>query len=127
MAAALDGRTTRGEYRLAFDDGHERWLWVSAGPLRGADGDAQGVVWVGHETTEERDRHEREARGEKLRALGQMASGVAHDLNQYLGLVAGLRVTWRRVPSRRQRRTSTPRARGTSKWWSTPRWTVPIR
>ena len=28
-------------------------------------------------------------RGEKLRALGEMASGVAHDLNQYLGLVAG--------------------------------------
>jgi signal transduction histidine kinase/CheY-like chemotaxis protein len=27
--------------------------------------------------------------GEKLRALGEMASGVAHDLNQYLGLVAG--------------------------------------
>lgn len=29
------------------------------------------------------------AQTEKLRALGQMASGVAHDLNQYLGLVAG--------------------------------------
>jgi len=26
---------------------------------------------------------------EKLRALGQMASGVAHDLNQYLGLISG--------------------------------------
>lgn len=32
---------------------------------------------------------ERFLRDENLRALGQLASGVAHDLNQYLGLVAG--------------------------------------
>jgi CheY-like chemotaxis protein/nitrogen-specific signal transduction histidine kinase len=37
----------------------------------------------------ERRRREALAQTEKLRALGQMASGVAHDLNQYLGLVAG--------------------------------------
>jgi signal transduction histidine kinase/CheY-like chemotaxis protein len=29
------------------------------------------------------------ARTEKLRALGQMASGAAHDLNQYLAVIAG--------------------------------------
>jgi signal transduction histidine kinase/ActR/RegA family two-component response regulator len=28
-------------------------------------------------------------RQERLRALGQMASGIAHDLNQYLGLIVG--------------------------------------
>jgi nitrogen-specific signal transduction histidine kinase len=41
----------------------------------------------------ERKRAERQletiGQAEKLRALGQMASGVAHDLNQYLGLVSG--------------------------------------
>ena len=26
---------------------------------------------------------------ERLRALGQMASGIAHDLNQSLGIIAG--------------------------------------
>src|SRR5688572_10102209 len=31
----------------------------------------------------------RAAEDEKLRALGQLAGGVAHDLNQYLGLVVG--------------------------------------
>jgi CheY-like chemotaxis protein len=57
--------------------------------LRDEHGTMTGVVWLGREMTEERSRREREVRGEKLRALGQMASGVAHDLNQYLGLVAG--------------------------------------
>lgn len=34
-------------------------------------------------------RAQQAAQGEKLRALGQLASGVAHDLNQYLSLVIG--------------------------------------
>ena len=71
------------------ESGRESWVSVSASPLRDEQGRRAGVVWLGHETTEERSRREREAQGEKLRALGQMASGVAHDLNQYLGLVAG--------------------------------------
>ena len=29
------------------------------------------------------------AQGERLRALGQMASGIAHDLNQSLALITG--------------------------------------
>jgi PAS domain S-box-containing protein len=35
------------------------------------------------------ERAEQLARSDKLRALGQMASGIAHDLNQSLALVAG--------------------------------------
>ena len=30
-----------------------------------------------------------QAQGERLRALGEMASGVAHDLNQSLALITG--------------------------------------
>jgi PAS domain S-box-containing protein len=89
FGAALRGETVRGEYRIVLADGRVRWLWASAGPLRDQHGQVQGAVWVGHDTTEERERQGREAQGEKLRALGQMASGVAHDLNQYLGLMAG--------------------------------------
>jgi PAS domain S-box-containing protein len=89
FGAAIRGQTTHGEFRVVLADGRERWMWISAGPLRDDDGQIQGAVWVGHDTTEERERRDREARGEKLRALGQMASGVAHDLNQYLGMVAG--------------------------------------
>src|SRR5262249_29572443 len=89
FARAMRGETTRTEVRIVTDSGRESWVSVSASPLRDEHGQLTGVVWLGHETTEERSRREREAQGEKLRALGQMASGVAHDLNQYLGLVAG--------------------------------------
>jgi PAS domain S-box-containing protein len=89
FARARAGETVRAEYRIITAAGRECWAWITAGPLRDEAGAITGLVWLGRETTEERHRRVREAEGEKLRALGQMASGVAHDLNQYLGLVAG--------------------------------------
>jgi PAS domain S-box-containing protein len=83
------GETVRGEFRLITRKDRERWIAITSGPLRDDRGAVTGVVWIGRDITEERRRREREAQGEKLRALGQMASGVAHDVNQYLGLVAG--------------------------------------
>jgi nitrogen-specific signal transduction histidine kinase len=41
------------------------------------------------DVTVERRRQRESVQGEKLRALGQLASGVAHDLNQSLALVSG--------------------------------------
>jgi nitrogen-specific signal transduction histidine kinase/CheY-like chemotaxis protein len=40
-------------------------------------------------STNIRDRTEAEAHAERLRALGEMASGIAHDLNQSLALITG--------------------------------------
>ena len=51
-----------------------------------------GIVVNARDVTERQEAERRLqelAQADKLRALGQMASGVAHDLNQYLGLVAG--------------------------------------
>jgi PAS domain S-box-containing protein len=89
FARAMRGETVRAEVRIVTASGRERWVSASASPFHDAQGRKLGVVWIGREITEERGRREREAQGEKLRALGQLASGVAHDLNQYLGLVAG--------------------------------------
>lgn len=89
FARAQRGESSLTEVKIVTESGRESWVSVSASPLRDEQGQVAGVVWLGRETTEERSRREREAQGEKLRAIGQMASGVAHDLNQYLGLVAG--------------------------------------
>ena len=69
-----------------------RWLQITSVPVRGPDGQPSEIVSSFIDVTARKEA-ERQlqtlSQTEKLRALGQMASGVAHDLNQYLGLIAG--------------------------------------
>jgi PAS domain S-box-containing protein len=87
QVSLAEQRTVRGEMRYRYRaTGSERDLAVSyvfVPPL---------TVMVHTEDITERKQAERHteamARSEKLRALGQMATGIAHDLNQSLMLVA---------------------------------------
>ncbi len=89
-AAATQGRWAGVGWCLR-KDGSRFWANVVISALRDQRGHLVGFAQVTHDATEQREaerRREALAHAEKLRALGQMASGVAHDLNQYLGLVA---------------------------------------
>ncbi len=85
------GGQQRTEIRYRHRSG--AWLvWEVVLTNRLADPNVAAVVVNARDVTErKRTQAEQEAlaRSEKLRALGQMASAVAHDLNQYLGLVVG--------------------------------------
>src|SRR5207248_1215146 len=53
------------------------------------DGKTTGVLGIAHDITEHKQERERAARADKLRALGQLASGVAHDFNNSLAAILG--------------------------------------
>jgi PAS domain S-box-containing protein len=77
------------EVRARSASGRSLWLRIEAAAHTDAADRVTHLRGMISDVTDERERDERTARGEKLRALGQLSSGVAHDLNQSLALIAG--------------------------------------
>jgi PAS domain S-box-containing protein len=81
-----------GEYRIETGNAPTRWIAVQGRVFRDRDGQRTILAGVVMDVTERKlseQRAEVLARTERLRALGQMASGIAHDLNQSLALISG--------------------------------------
>ena len=62
---------------------------VSSAILQDREGNWIGGVQTFRDITEEKKRHELYCRTEKLAALGQLAAGVAHEMNNPLGNIIG--------------------------------------
>jgi PAS domain S-box-containing protein len=92
FAITREGRSDTNEIIGYHKDGTTTfWTEVAAAPVRDAKGDVTHYVWVLNDISARKEAEKQAeslARAEKLRALGQMASGIAHDLNQSLMLIA---------------------------------------
>jgi PAS domain S-box-containing protein len=88
LDAALQGVAQTYEMRYFSHDGQLRYARVDNSPLV-VEGHTTGVLGIARDITEQKEERERAARADKLRALGQLASGVAHDFNNSLAAILG--------------------------------------
>ncbi len=88
FAKALGGLPQSFESRYVAHDGSVRFASVNTAPII-VDGQTTGVLGIAHDITEQKQERDRAARADKLRALGQLASGVAHDFNNSLAAILG--------------------------------------
>lgn len=88
LTKALSGAPQTYEMRYFSHDGRIRYARVDNSPLV-VEGRTTGVLGIARDITEQKEERERAARADKLRALGQLASGVAHDFNNSLAAILG--------------------------------------
>jgi PAS domain S-box-containing protein len=88
LQSALRGEAQTYEMRYFSGDGKLRYARVDNSPLV-VEGRTTGVLGIARDITEQKEERERAARADKLRALGQLASGVAHDFNNSLAAILG--------------------------------------
>ncbi len=85
---AASGEAQRFEARFLMPDGETRRILVTNSPIY-AEGSLVAVLGIMRDVTEERQQAEQAMRSDKLRALGQLAWGVAHNFNNSLTAVLG--------------------------------------
>lgn len=98
MIKQVEGRYEE-EYRIIRSDGTERRIRDRAFAVRDATGAVLRVVGVAEDVTESRKLQEQVLRSQRLEAIGSLAGGIAHDLNNILTPIVtatellGLRLT----------------------------------
>lgn len=88
----INGEISYGavEYRTAHKNGGWRTVRANASPLTNAEGQIIGVVASARDVTESKHIEQQLIQSEKLAAIGQMVSGVAHELNNPLTAILGV-------------------------------------
>jgi len=80
------------EARVVGDSGEVRWMLAKGRVYRDIQGRPIQMTGIAMDVSERKEAEATRqalAHTERLRALGQMASGIAHDLNQSLALISG--------------------------------------
>jgi PAS domain S-box-containing protein len=74
-------------YRIVRPDGAVRWVRDRAYPVSEPDGQVRRVVGVAEDITDRKQLEEQFFRAQRMEAIGTLAGGIAHDLNNILAPV----------------------------------------
>jgi PAS domain S-box-containing protein len=95
MRRVFAGESVAYEFRSLTLAGRSRWMHTHAVPLRDARGGVQALLGITRDVTEDKQaeaqarQHQTElARVARLATMGEMATGIAHELNQPLAAIA---------------------------------------
>src|SRR5690606_25514554 len=85
---AMETKLTTGDYdetyRIIHADETVRWIRAKTFPVRDATGAVSRIVGVAEDVTERINLEAQFLRARRLEAIGTLAGGVAHDLNNIL-------------------------------------------
>jgi PAS domain S-box-containing protein len=85
----MQRRSWRGEAAARHADGTQIPVALNASLIRDADGRVQGAVAIIEDVSEERRFQEQMQRADRLAAVGEMAAGIAHEINNALAAMFG--------------------------------------
>lgn len=88
LACAFEGHDSQAEIRALNADGTGRDVEANTSPLW-RDGEVDGVLVFLRDITERKRTQELVSQSDKLRAVGELAAGVAHNLNNSLTVIKG--------------------------------------
>jgi PAS domain S-box-containing protein len=101
MEKALKGQIlSRDEDLVEFGQGNDFWLRWAIQPWKNANQEIGGVIVMAENITSRKEAEMKLTQASKLSALGEMAGGIAHEINNPLSIIKGYIDLLRRHSSR---------------------------